>query len=107
MDFAKNHNRLIDYLKSKGLQTGPGNVPCFSPNHVHSGKNTPSMQIGYNSNEGKETYLCYNQTCGIHGDIYDAVEILEGIKGSKEQYLFLENYFWKRLHTTPAARRGI
>jgi 5S rRNA maturation endonuclease (ribonuclease M5) len=50
------------------------------------------MQVGYDNKRGKEIFHCYGD-CGIDGDIYDAVEILEGIKDKKEQFLFLEKLF--------------
>jgi phage/plasmid-associated DNA primase len=93
LDFSRYHNRLIDYLQRQGIKTGPGNVECFNPGHVHSGKGTPSMHIGYNEKEGKETFICYNPRCGVSGDIYDAIGILEGITDKKEQYLWAEKIF--------------
>lgn len=38
-----------------------------------------------------DRFKCYG--CGISGDIYDAVEILEGITDKKEQYDFIEKFF--------------
>jgi len=51
------------------------------------------LTVGFNSSDGKETFYCHQQSCGIHGDIYDAVEILEGITDKKEQFNFLEKLF--------------
>jgi hypothetical protein len=88
-DFSRYHNRLIDYLRLKGIEGVPGNISCFNPRHVHSGKHTPSMSVVYSASENKETFNCFG-SCGAHGDIYDAVELLEGITDKKGQYQFLE-----------------
>jgi hypothetical protein len=62
----------------------PGLIHCFSPDHDD---HNPSCQVT------EETFFCHSGRCGIHGDIYDAIGILEGIPDKKEQYLFAEKYF--------------
>jgi len=84
MDLEKYKPRLFDYLKSKKLNPVLGVNTCFNP--AHEDKN-PSCLLTANF------FHCYSGTCGITGDIYDAVRILEGIEGIKEQYLFLEKLF--------------
>ena len=80
MDFAKYKGYLKQYLQRKGYDTSAEFVLSF----CHEEK-TPSLKI-YD-----EDFHCFG--CGKHGDVYDAVEILEGINDKKEQYLFLENLF--------------
>lgn len=84
MDYGKYKGRLIDFLQSYGIPAQRGLIRCFSPNH--NDKN-PSCQIQ------DEHFICHSGNCGIHGDIYDAVEVLEGITDKKEQYIFLEKLF--------------
>jgi hypothetical protein len=72
---------LKKYLVSKGVVFSADNLcHCFSPSHKD---NNPSCQITENQ------FYCHS--CGIKGDIYDAVGILEGIPKVKDQYFFLEN----------------
>jgi hypothetical protein len=49
-----------------------------------NGDANPSLQIR------EDGFKCYG--CGIQGDIYDAVEILEGITDKKGQYDFIERF---------------
>jgi hypothetical protein len=60
----------------------PGLIRCFSPDHEDK---NPSCQIS------EDGFFCH--ACGIHGDIYDAIGILEGITDKTEQYLFAEKIF--------------
>jgi phage/plasmid-associated DNA primase len=57
---------------------------CFNPSGHKNGDANPSLQIW------DDRFECYG--CGISGDIYDAVEILEGITDKKEQYDFVEKF---------------
>lgn len=82
MNFDTYKNRLIEYLNMKGIHGIPGVIRCFNP--AHSDRN-PSCQVQ------DDHFHCYS--CGCDGDIYDAVELLEGITEKKEQYLFLEGTF--------------
>jgi len=80
MDFKKYKNSLKYYLQQKGFSTSENPMFCFSPSHTN--KNTPACLI-YDDN-----FIC--ESCGIHGDIYDACEILTGIKEKSEQYKEVE-----------------
>lgn len=82
MNFDTYKNRLTDYLSLKGIHGIPGIIRCFNP--AHPDRN-PSCQVQDNH------FHCYS--CGCDGDIYDAVELLEGITDKKEQYTFLEETF--------------
>lgn len=82
MNFDTYKNRLTDYLSLKGIHGIPGIIRCFNP--AHNDRN-PSCQVQENH------FHCYS--CGCDGDIYDAVELLEGITDKKEQYKFLEETF--------------
>lgn len=83
MNFEIYKNNLCSYLRMKGVSgTIPGVIRCFNPMHPDT---NPSCQIN------EDHFHCYS--CGCDGDIYDAVELLEGISEKKEQYLFLEKTF--------------
>jgi hypothetical protein len=84
LDFDRYKNRLLDYLRMRGIDVSQNPIHCFSPDH--DDKN-PSCQISENH------FHCHSGSCGIDGDIYDAIGILEGIKERKEQYLFAERIF--------------
>jgi DNA primase len=85
-DYSKHKNRLRDYLEIKGVKVEGSICRCFNP--THEDKN-PSCVVSINC------YYC--PSCGTHGDIYDAVEILEGITDKKEQFYFVENFFFQIL----------
>jgi phage/plasmid-associated DNA primase/5S rRNA maturation endonuclease (ribonuclease M5) len=89
LDFGKYKNRLLEYLHLKGFNVRLGSDFCFVPSHDN--KNTPAA---YYNEDG---FICYSPNCvctdGKYKDIYDAVEILEGITDKKEQYLYLERIF--------------
>jgi phage/plasmid-associated DNA primase len=84
VDFNLYKPRLIDYLKQKGIDAKPGLIRCFNPAHDDK---TPSCELF------EDHFVCYSGSCGIHGDIYDAVEVLEGITDKREQYLEIEKTF--------------
>ncbi len=93
MNFVLYKNYLIDYLSKCGhtVKNENGLNCCFSP--THQDKN-PSCQIS------QSHFNCYS--CGISGDIYDAVGILEGITDRKQQYLHLEKIFSNKEIVTEA-----
>jgi P4 family phage/plasmid primase-like protien len=93
---------LVDYLQSKGYKTGPGLVECFNPSHPHTGKRTPQLSVYFDKDKGKQIFHCFSGSCGIGGDVYEAVNILEGIAEPKEQFLFLEKFFGAGWRPTPA-----
>lgn len=81
MDFTKYKPYLLNYLRRCGCNVKLGVNRCFSPTHDD---HNPSCEI-FNDH-----FICYSGSCGIHGDIYDAVQIVEGIEGQQEQYKHLE-----------------
>lgn len=84
MNYDKYKNRLIEYLRLKGIKAERGLIRCFNPNHEDK---NPSCELF------DDKFICYSGNCGIHGDIYDAVEILEGIKDKSEQFKAVEKTF--------------
>jgi phage/plasmid-associated DNA primase len=85
MDFDKYKSYLKQYLHQKNVDVSKNPTHCFnSAAHSHGDAN-PSLQLF------DEGFKCHG--CGIAGDIYDAVEILEGITDKKEQYEFIEKVF--------------
>jgi len=85
MDFDQYKHRLKEYLGLKGVDISKSPTHCFNSNAHRHGDATPSCQLW------DDAFKCHG--CGIQGDIYDAVEILEGITGKKDQYLFVERLF--------------
>ena len=89
MDFNKYKDRLKEYLCIKGIEiTKGGMFRCLF--HSSGKEKTPSCKI-YNNIQKGITFHCFG--CGKTGDIYDAVEILEGITDRKQQFDFVENLF--------------
>jgi hypothetical protein len=86
LDFGKYKHRLLDYLREKGIKTPSheGLICCFSPDHEDK---NPSCQVT------EESFFCHSGSCGINGDIYDAIKLLEGITDRAEQYKFAEKLF--------------
>jgi hypothetical protein len=85
VDFDKYKGRLKQYLDYKGHDTSINPMHCFNTAaHVHGDAN-PSCQI---KDDG---FRCFG--CGVQGDIYDAVEILEGITDKAEQFKFIDKLF--------------
>lgn len=84
MNYDKYKNRLIEYLRLKGIKAERGLIRCFNPNHEDR---NPSCELF------DDKFICYSGNCGIHGDIYDAVEILEGITDKAEQFKAVEKTF--------------
>jgi phage/plasmid-associated DNA primase/5S rRNA maturation endonuclease (ribonuclease M5) len=85
LDFDKYKNRLKQYLKEKGVDTSKSPTHCFNQSGHKNGDANPSMQLH------EDNYKCFG--CGITGDIFDAVEILEGITDKSKQYEFVEKFF--------------
>jgi len=82
MDFKKYRSSLKQYLTLKGFKSDQNPMFCFSPNHHNT--DTPSCLI-YDTH-----FKCESGSCGIHGDIYDACEILTGITEKSEQFKEVE-----------------
>jgi len=85
MDFDKYKKRLLEYLRQKNVDIKINPTHCFNQSAHKNGDRNPSCQIW------EDGFKCYG--CGISGDIYDAVEVLEGITEKKEQYEFIEKFF--------------
>jgi phage/plasmid-associated DNA primase len=92
LDRDRYKGRLIQYLHAKGIEAKIGANRCFSPAHSD---NNPSCQIS------EDHFFCHG--CGIQGDIYDAIGILEGIQEFKDQYIFAEKLFDGGPAFTPVA----
>lgn len=84
MDFNQYKNRLFDYLHIMGIEAHRGLVRCINPAHED---HNPSCELW------EDHFKCYSGSCGCSGDIYDAVELLEGITSKAEQYKHLEKIF--------------
>ena len=82
MDRDRYKGRLLQYLHAKSIDAKIGSNRCFSPSHSDD---SPSCQIS------EDHFFCHG--CGIQGDIYDAIGILEGIPDFKDQYIFAEKMF--------------
>ncbi len=83
IDFNQYKPRLREYLLMHGIEADKTeNIKCFSPTHQDE---KPSCQIF------DDYFKCY--ACGIHGDIYDAVEILEGITERGKQFKHIQQIF--------------
>ncbi|GHU35009.1 hypothetical protein FACS1894172_16130 [Spirochaetia bacterium] len=88
LDFQKYKHLLAQYLRMKGVEVNEhGNTRCFNPEHNDS---TESLTITEMEN-GDLLFHCHG--CGIGGDIYYAVEILEGITNRAEQFKFVAQLF--------------
>jgi phage/plasmid-associated DNA primase len=85
LPFYKYKSRLKDYLRQKGFDVSINPMHCINPNGHKHGDANPSLQLF------DDSYKCHG--CGIQGDIYDAVELLEGITDRKEQFVFVEKFF--------------
>jgi phage/plasmid-associated DNA primase len=83
--FEQYKNYLKQYLRQKGVDLSKNPTHCFNQSAHKNGDANPSCQIW------EDGYKCYG--CGITGDIFDAVEILEGITDKKEQLEFIEKVF--------------
>jgi hypothetical protein len=85
-------DRLLQYLHAKGIEAKIGVNHCFSPSH---NDDSPSCQIS------EMHFFCHG--CGIQGDIYDAIGILEDIPGLYDQYIFVKKMFDSGPAFTPVA----
>jgi len=80
MDFRKYKNSLKQYLRVKGFDPSNNPMFCFSPSHNNT--DTPACMVN------DHNFQC--QSCGIHGDIYDACGILTGKLEKVEQFKEVE-----------------
>jgi len=74
---------LRQYLQARGIQVPEfGNIRCINPKH-----NDANASMGISDN----VFHCFG--CDCSGDIYKAVELLEGITDFKKQVEFVEKFF--------------
>ncbi|MDR2734279.1 MAG: toprim domain-containing protein [Spirochaetota bacterium] len=85
MNFDLYKNRLKEYLAHKGVDVSKSPTHCFNSGAHRHGDATPSCQLW------KDSFKCHG--CGITGDIYDAVGLLEDITDKKAQFEFVEKFF--------------
>lgn len=91
IDFNQYKPRLREYLLMHGIEADKTeNIRCFSPSHQDD---KPSCQIF------DDYFKCY--ACGIHGDIYDAVEVLEGITERGKQFSHIQQIFGGGIELSP------
>lgn len=81
-DYAKYKNRIRDYLERKGFDVSQ-NIHCINPAHDDEG--------GASFHVYEENAHCFG--CGRNFDIYDCVEMLEGITDRAEQFKFVDRLF--------------
>lgn len=97
MDFNKYKNCLFDYLKIMGLEAHRGLVRCINPAHDD---HNPSCELW------DDHFKCFSRNCGCSGDIYDAVELLEGITDKAEQFKHLEKIFGGTYIPEPTSKKS-
>lgn len=97
MDFGKYKNNLFDYLKIMGIEAHRGLVRCINPAHDD---HNPSCELW------EDHFKCYSGSCGCSGDIYDAVELLEGITDKAEQFKHLEKIFGGSFTPKPVVKKS-
>jgi phage/plasmid-associated DNA primase len=85
IDFSRYKPRLKDLLRQYGVDVSANPTHCFNQGAHKHGDANPSLQLF------DDSFKCHG--CGIQGDIYDAVEILENITDKKAQYEFIEKLF--------------
>lgn len=75
IDFSEYKKCLKQLLNNLGYKVDKNLINCLSSSH--NDKN-PSMKIS------DESFNCFS--CGVHGDVYDMIELLRGITDKAEQY---------------------
>jgi|LGOV01.1.fsa_nt_gb hypothetical protein len=80
LNFQQYKDNLKIYLSSKGHKVNISPTFCINPNHTND--TSPAMVLH------DDGFKC--MSCGQHGDIYDACELLTGITDKREQYLEVE-----------------
>ncbi|MDR0663650.1 MAG: toprim domain-containing protein, partial [Spirochaetaceae bacterium] len=97
IDFDKYKPRLKELLKRYHVDLSISPTHCFNKGGHKHGDANPSLQIF------DDSFKCHG--CGIHGDIYDAVGILEGITRQKAQYEFVEKLFGGGVSVQPVEQQ--
>ena len=89
-DFDLYRNRLLDLLLRKGrtFAVMKGELSrCISPNHEDK---NPSCLIK------NDKFHCF--ACGVQGDIYDAIGLMENISDRKAQFDAVKKYLTEGDH---------
>lgn len=86
---------LRQYLQARGIQVPEfGNIRCINPKH-----NDANASMGISDN----VFHCFG--CDCSGDIYKAVELLEGITDFKKQVEFVEKFFDGTVSNLPEIKK--
>lgn len=96
LQFDKYKPNLKDILRYYGKD--PDRNPMFCINPEHENTDTPAMLI-YDTH-----YEC--KSCGVKGDIYDAIELISGITDRVEQYRKVEEILGKASFKKGERSRG-
>jgi hypothetical protein len=91
LDYAKYAYRLRDYLSTKGIEVKDNKCRCFNSLHndLVRGIQGPEVKT---CKVARNAFYC--PVCGVFGDIYDAVMLIENMPpGRKAQFYFLEKHF--------------
>lgn len=89
IDYSVYKHRLIEYLQLKGVEcSNHQNIRCFIPSHYDI---TGKHDNDYSCTINEDYVFCH--ACKQHGDIFDAVEWLDGITNKKEQHNHLAGIF--------------
>jgi len=83
INFSKYKNSLKSFLSDHGVNTKENPTFCINPEHDNH--DTPAMML-YD-----DYFQC--QSCGVHGDIYDACGLVLGITEKIEQFKEIEKHF--------------
>lgn len=91
----KHKHRLVEYLKSKGVDTSQNPTSCPNTGAHKHGDSRPSFSLYADDQRCK----CF--ACGLDGDIYDMVGFFEGIPEFANQYKFLDDFFGNPSYSPP------
>jgi len=95
IEFEKYKRHLKEYLRVSGYNVKHNPMRCINPYHKDS---TPSMLI-YD-----DYFKC--QSCGIKGDIYDAVNYIKGISKQIDQYREIDRMFGNGDYSLPEEKKN-
>jgi cellulose biosynthesis protein BcsQ len=86
LNYAKYAYRLRDYLSAKDIEVKDNRCRCFNPLHNALARFIPTCKVSRNA--------FYCPVCGVFGDIYDAVMLIENMPPDRKAQLhFLEKFF--------------
>jgi len=89
--FRPEFKRILNYL---GIDTSGNLVRCIDPAHRDQ---KPSMSLN------DETFKCFS--CGVNGDVYDAVGLITGITDPAERYREVERILGVAPAYTPRSQK--